>query len=111
MDLIMFHPVVQSYSPGSIHPLLTGQQTRRGRDGRWVYPPLAEAMEEAVLQEVETYISRLDNTVAQFIVTRLGMDLCLSSEMRLVSRVEKRWWSQDGLDGLVGGTDGGGGER
>ena len=43
---------------------LTGQKPFRGRDGRWVYPPLTEAMEEAGLQEVETYISHLQKSVA-----------------------------------------------
>ena len=34
-------------------------------------------MTEAVLQEVETYISCLHNKVTQFIATRPIMDLCL----------------------------------
>ena len=55
-------------------------------------------MAEAVLQEVETYISRLQNTVAQFIKIRPIMDLCLLAERRMGSRVPKRWWEQYGLD-------------
>ena len=31
---------------------LTGRQPWRRRDRRWVYPPLAEAMDEAELHEV-----------------------------------------------------------
>ena len=38
---------------------LTGSKPQRGRDGVWVYPPLEDAMAEAVFQEVETYVSRL----------------------------------------------------
>ena len=57
---------------------LMGQKPWRDRDSMWVYQPLAEAMEEAGLQEVETYFSRLQNTVTQFIVTRIIMYLCLS---------------------------------
>ena len=34
---------------------LMGRQPRRGPDGRWLYPPLAELMAEAGLQEVKTY--------------------------------------------------------
>ena len=67
----------------------------------WIFPLLDDVMDETGLQEVETYISCRQNMAAQFIVTRPVMDLCLSSERRLVSRVEKRWWSQDGL-GLEG---------
>ena len=48
----------------------TGKQPQRGRDRIWVYPPLEEVIEEAGLQEVETYVSRRYNTVAQFILTR-----------------------------------------
>ena len=55
-------------------------------------------MEEALLQEVETYTSHLHNTVAQFIATGPIMDLCLAVERRLGSRVSKQWWEQDGLD-------------
>ena len=59
---------------------LTG---RRGRDGGWVYPLLNEAISEAGLQEVETYFYRRQNTVAQFIVARPIVDLCLVAERRL----------------------------
>ena len=55
-------------------------------------------MEEAELQEVDTYASRLHNTVVQFIATRPIMDLCLAAERSLESRVTKRWWEKDGLD-------------
>ena len=46
---------------------LTGRQPWKGRDGVWFYPPLEDAMAEAGLQEVETYISLLQNTVAKYI--------------------------------------------
>ena len=39
--------------------------------------PLSEEMSEAGLQEVETYVSRRQNTAAHYITTRLIMDLCL----------------------------------
>ena len=55
-------------------------------------------MEEAGLQEVDTYASRLHNKVAQFIATRPIMDLCLAEEQRPGSRVPNRWWEQDDLD-------------
>ena len=55
-------------------------------------------MVEAGLQEVETYVSRCQNIVAQCIATRPIMDLCLAAERRPGSRVANRWWEQDGLD-------------
>ena len=66
---------------------LAGRQPRRGREGVWTYPLLEYAMEEAGLKEVETYVSCRQNTVAQFIVTRPIMDLCLETEWRPGPRV------------------------
>ena len=65
------------------------QQPWRVRDNRWVYPLLTEAMEEEVLQEVDTYVSFRKNTVAQFIATMPIMDLCMSGYRRMGSRVDK----------------------
>ena len=39
-------------------------------------------MVEAGLEEVNTYVSQLHNTFAQFIETRLIMDICLVTERR-----------------------------
>ena len=69
---------------------LTGRKPRQGRDGVLVYPSLEDAMAEAGLQEVETYVSRRQNTVTQFIATRPIMDLCLATEQRPGPRVSKR---------------------
>ena len=55
-------------------------------------------MAEAGLQEVDTYISRHHNTVAEFIVTRPIMELCLGEERRPGSSATNRWWDQDGLN-------------
>ena len=55
-------------------------------------------MEEVGFQEVETYISRCHNTVAQLIFTGPIIYLCLAADSRLGSRVYKQWWEQEGLD-------------
>ena len=60
--------------------------------GGWVDPLLEEALAEAGLQEVETYVSQCQNKVAQFIATRPIMDLYLAAAQRLGSSVAKRWW-------------------
>ena len=56
-----------------------GRQPWRGKDGVWTYPPLEDVMVEAGLQEVDTYVSRRQNTVSQFIATRPIMDLSLEA--------------------------------
>ena len=61
---------------------LTWRKPRRGQEIVWVYTPLEDAMAEARLQEVKTYVSRLQNTVTQFITTRPIMDLCMAAECR-----------------------------
>ena len=38
-------------------------------------------MEEAGIQEVETYVTRIQNKVAQYIATRTIMDLCMAAEL------------------------------
>ena len=76
---------------------LMGGQFWRGRYGVWVYPPLEDAMAEAIFQEVDTYIYHHQNTVAHYIATRPIMDLCLVAEQCPGTRVYKRWWEQEGL--------------
>ena len=61
-------------------PQYDGTETSEGGG----YPPLEEVMEEAGLQEVDTYVSHLHNTVTQFIIPRIIMDLCLAAESRPV---------------------------
>ena len=80
---------------------LTVRKPRRGRYGRWLYPPLSEGMDEAGLRDVEAYIYRLQNTVSQFIATRPIMDLSMVAERRLGSRVPTWWLGQEGQE-LVG---------
>ena len=63
-----------------------------------MYPSLEDVLVEVVLQYVETYVSLQQNTVAQFIATRPIMDLFLAEDWRPMSRVDKWWWEQDGLD-------------
>ena len=69
---------------------LTGRQPRKGRDEVWTYPPLEDAMAEAGIHEVETYVYRRHNKFAQFIAIRPIMDLCLTAERRPGPRVCKQ---------------------
>ena len=62
---------------------LTGKQPRQEKDGLWTYTLMEDVTAEAMLQEVETFISRCQNTVTQFITTRHIIDLCIAVERRL----------------------------
>ena len=48
---------------------LIGRQPRRLGGESWDYPPLAVVMAEAGLEEIGNYVTRNQNTVAQYIVT------------------------------------------
>ena len=49
---------------------------------------------EAGIQEVETYVSHCQNTVAQYIANRPIMYLSLVVEQRPGTRVPNWWWKQ-----------------
>ena len=71
----------------SVYLRLTGRQPWKGREVGWFYPPLEYVMVEAGLTEVETYISRLQNTVTQYIATGAIMYLFLAAKHRPGPRV------------------------
>ena len=83
---------------------ITGSNPRRMGEGRWEYNPLAAAMEEAGFEYIRVYITRRQNTVAQYIATLLILDLCKRSIRRLGAWVSRRWWDQEGLY-LEGGRE------
>ena len=64
----------------NIHP-------RRVMTGRWVYPLLDEAITAVGMEEVEKYVLRHQNTVAQYITTWLILELCLAAEQRSDAQV------------------------
>ena len=68
---------------------IMGKQIRRLPGSGWEYTTLGEVMQEAGLEEVEQYVVRRQNTVAQYITTRLIMDLCEAAVRRPGKRVSK----------------------
>ena len=44
--------------------------------GGWDYPTLVAAMKEASFEEIGVYIKNIQNTVPQYIATRMLLDLC-----------------------------------
>ena len=77
---------------------MTGQMPRRGRDGKWVYLPLAGVTREAGVVRARTSVLRRQNTVAQFIANRPILGLCEVAERRRGTWVPQRWWEQSGID-------------
>ena len=55
-------------------------------------------MAEAGINKVETYVSRHQNAVMQYITTRPIMDLCLAEMQCSGAQVSKQWWDQEGID-------------
>ena len=67
-------------------------QSRRTGAGTCIYPPLDVEMKAVGMEEVETYVLRLQNTVTQYISTRPILELCLAAEQCPGVRVLKIWW-------------------
>ena len=42
---------------------LSGTKMQRDTTGRWEYPPLVDTMTASGIEEVETYVFRLQNTI------------------------------------------------
>ena len=55
-------------------------------------------MKEAGVVRVKMSILRKQNTVAQFIATRLILGICEVVERWRGTRVPRRWWEQMGID-------------
>ena len=69
---------------------ITGRQPRRRKDGSWIYLPLAGRMKEAGMVGIRTSIIWRQNMVAQYIATRLILDLCEQATRRPGARVSWR---------------------
>ena len=52
----------------------------------------------ARLEKIGVYIARLQNTVAQYIVTCPIMDLCLAAERNPGMHLSRRWLEHTALD-------------
>jgi len=68
------------------------------REERWIYPPLAEAMEAATLYPIEHYISARQATMVDNVATRPILDLCRESKRLSGSTRRTLWWTQAGLE-------------
>ena len=58
-------------------------QPQHKEEGRWEYPPLLADMLETVLEEVETYVLRRQNTISQYIANHPILELFLEADRGL----------------------------
>ena len=71
---------------------MAGMGPKRQPDRMWVYPPIGVALAMVGLWEIGLYIARCQNMVAQYIVTRPIMELCLAADRKPVMSLSRRWW-------------------
>ena len=71
---------------------ITGRHPRRQGGGSWEYPSFEEALVEEGFEGIGTYVTRRQNTVAQYIATRPILDLYERSAPRPGAWVSRRWW-------------------
>ena len=74
---------------------------KRQRDGMWMYPPIGAVLEMVGLGDIGVYISRFQNTVAQYIATCPIMDLCLAAEQNPGMRLYRKWWKHPALIPMI----------
>ena len=79
---------------GRVARRLTRRMPRRGRDGKWLYLPLAGATKDAGIVRARTSVLRRQNTVVQFVATRPILVLCEGTERRGGTWVPQIWWEQ-----------------
>ena len=66
---------LEIFMPGDARRI-TGNQPRRGGDGKLTYHPPKEAMREAGFEGIRKAVTRKQNTVAQYIAKQPILDLC-----------------------------------
>ena len=71
---------------------MAGMGPKHQRDGTLVYPPIGVDLSTVVLEEIGVYISRRQNTVAQYIATRPITELCLAAERKPGMRISSKFW-------------------
>ena len=60
--------------------------------------PLGEGMMENGLEDVETCITQIQFTAAQYIVMRPILQLCQEAEQRPGAKVLNQWWEREGIN-------------
>ena len=63
-----------------------------------MYPPIGAAMTTVGMDDIGVYITRRQNTVAQYIATLPIMDLYLAVDRKTGLCLSRRWWEHTDLD-------------
>lgn len=76
-------------------------KTARRVNGRWVYPPIREALELAGLLPIDQYILVRQRTLVEKIATRPIYQLCREVERLSGSSSRTYWWEQEKIQQLL----------
>jgi hypothetical protein len=69
-------------------------QPRRGANHDWIYPKLADVLEECGMRMIAEYIRKQRDTIAMYVVTRPILEACREGEWRRGSMPRQWWWEQ-----------------
>ena len=73
---------------------LSRMHLTRNMAGWWEYLYLGESIAVVGIDELNEYILRRQNTVAQYIATCTIMELCLAGKRWPGAQVSQPWWDQ-----------------
>ena len=89
--------IIRGYHHQVVH-WITSKKAQRDMDINWSYPPMAVLMTDVRIEELETYVSRHQRTLTQYISTIPIMYLSLEAECCSRGKFYKRWWEQWTMD-------------
>ncbi len=73
---------------------MTGKRQVKLRDGAWMYPNLAQVLEDAGLKTVAHYIAIQRQHIADYIVNKPIFSTCVEGGRRQGSSTRHFWWEQ-----------------
>ena len=73
---------------------ITSKVPQRLPSGEWVYPPIAEALDEAGLFPISHYVEERRNRLAEKVATRPIREVIANMERMSGSPNRQYWWDQ-----------------
>jgi hypothetical protein len=67
---------------------------KRGANGVWVYPTMADIMEECGMATIAAYIQSRRQTIAVYVVMRPVFKACMEGKRQRGSMPRQWWWEQ-----------------
>ena len=103
-SILLFGSKTWNLSPSSLKLLegfhiraawrMTGKRPVKLRDGTWMYPNLAQVLEDAGLKTVAHYIAVWRQHIANYIVNKPIFTTCVEGGRRRGSSTRHFWWEQ-----------------